>query len=40
MALMPREDRVQMGLAARAKMERQFDKKTVVQNTIDTIGSK
>jgi hypothetical protein len=33
----PREEREQMGLAGRKKMERQFDKKIVVQNTIDAI---
>ena len=37
MALMPREERAQMGLAGREKMERQFDKKLVVQNTIQAI---
>lgn len=37
MALMPREERAQMGLAGRKKMERQFDKKLVVQNTIQAI---
>ena len=37
MALLPREKREQMGLAARKKMERQFDKKVVVKNTIDAI---
>lgn len=37
MALLPRETRAQMGLAARKKMERQFDKKVVVQNTIDAV---
>ena len=37
MALMPRQEREQMGLASRKKMERQFDKKLVVQNTIRAI---
>ena len=37
MALMPREERAQMGLDGRKKMERQFDKKLVVQNTIQAI---
>ena len=35
MALLSREEREQMGLAARKKMERQFDKRIVVKNTID-----
>ena len=38
MALMSREERERMGFAARKKMERQFDKKVVVQNTIQSIG--
>ena len=37
MALMPRNERTQMGLDGREKMERQFDKKLVVQNTIRAI---
>jgi len=37
MALLPREDRAQMGIAGREKMERQFDKKVVVKNTINAI---
>ena len=37
MALLSRSEREQMGLAARKKMERQFDKKAVVQSTIDAI---
>ena len=37
MALMSREEREQMGIAGRKLMERQFDKKIVVQNTIDAI---
>ena len=37
MALLPREERARMGLAGREKMERQFDKKIVVNNTIDSI---
>ena len=37
MALMPREERAQMGLAGREKMERQFDKKVVVKNTVDAV---
>lgn len=40
MALLSREERAEMGLAARAKMERQFDKNVVVQNTIDAIFQK
>ena len=39
MALLSREEREQMGLAARKKMERQFDKQIVVQNTIDAVFS-
>ena len=38
MALLSREERAQMGIAAREKMERQFDKKVVVKNTIDAIS--
>ena len=38
MALMSREERERMGFAGRKKMERQFDKKVVVQNTIQSIG--
>ena len=37
MALLSREEREQMGLAARKKMERQFDKNVVVKNTIDAV---
>ena len=37
MALMPREERAQMGLDGRKKMERQFDKRIVVQNTVNAI---
>ena len=37
MALLSREERVQMGLTGRKKMERQFDKRIVVQNTIDAV---
>ena len=37
MALLSREEREQMGLAARKKMEQQFDKRFVVKNTIDAI---
>ena len=37
MALLPRSERERMGLAARSKMERQFDKNIVVKNTIDAI---
>ncbi len=37
MALLSREEREQMGLAARKKMERQFDKQVVVRNTIDAV---
>ena len=37
MALLSREERAQMGLAGRAKMERVFDKKVVVRNTIHAI---
>ena len=39
MALLSREERAQMGIAGRAKMERQFDKKVVVQNTLDAVFS-
>lgn len=37
MALLSREERAHMGLAGRTKMERQFDKQKVVQNTICAI---
>ena len=37
MALLSRREREQMGLAARKKMERQFDKNIVVQTTINAI---
>ena len=37
MALLPREERAQMGRAARKKMEQQFDKKVVVKNTVHAI---
>jgi galacturonosyltransferase len=37
MALLSRSEREQMGLAARKKMEHQFDKKVVVKNTIDAL---
>ena len=37
MALLSREEREQMGRAARDKMEQQFDKRIVVQNTINAI---
>ena len=40
MALLSREERAQMGLAGRAKMERQFDKKVVVQNTVNAVFRK
>ena len=39
MALLSREEREQMGLAARKKMEREFDKRFVVKNTMDAILS-
>ena len=37
MALMSREERAQMGLAARAKMEQQFDKHKVIRHTISAL---
>ena len=37
MALLSRSEREQMGLAGRKKMERQFDKKVVVKNTVDAV---
>lgn len=39
MALLSREEREQMGIAGRKRMERQFDKKVVVRNTIDAVFS-
>lgn len=39
MVNLPRAAREQMGLAAREKMEREFDKKLVIQETIQTIFS-
>lgn len=39
MALLSREEREQMGIAGRKRMEQQFDKKVVVKNTIDAIFS-
>lgn len=38
MALLSLQEREQMGYAGREKMERQFDKKGVVQNTIRAMG--
>ena len=32
-----REERKNMGIAGRQKMEKEFDKKMVVQDTLDTI---
>ena len=37
MAHLPRSEREQMGIAGRAKMARQFDKRVVVKHTIDAI---
>ena len=37
MTLMTRQERMQMGIAARKKMERQFDKKVVVKNTVEAV---
>ncbi|MBE6950610.1 MAG: glycosyltransferase family 4 protein [Ruminococcaceae bacterium] len=37
MALLSRQERGQMGIAGRKRMERQFDKKVVVKNTIDAV---
>ena len=37
MAHLPRSDREKMGLAARRKVEREFKKTMVVQDTIDAI---
>ena len=39
MALLPREEREKMGRAGRERMERQFDKRIVVQNTLRAIFS-
>ena len=40
MAALPRSDREKMGLAARHKVEREFEKNMVVQKTIDAIFAK
>ena len=39
MASLPRQSREQMGLRAREKMEREFDRRSVVQDTLDAVFS-